>query len=202
MVVTTFRSFLKNCTCDSDHDYTWLNNYSRKSLEAVTVNAENAFRQWAKGISGKPHFKSRQLGDIRFPAPRISRTRNGISSEKIGSLKLKRSLPKCPKDAHYANPVISYDKDKFKYTNNSNDIIQEFIAFIEDLPLLIIDNSYTKDYLESIKNKKESIFKYLDMDFSDDVFDKLIKKYNLEPSNHLVDLLYESLIYEINDSSK
>ena len=94
--------------------------------------------------------------------------------------------------------MISYDIDSFKYTNNSNDLIQEFKVFIEDLPLLIIDNSYTKDYLKSIKNKKESIFKYLDMEFSDDVFDKLIKKYNLEPSNHLVDLLYESLIYESN----
>ena len=92
--------------------------------------------------------------------------------------------------------MISYDIDSFKYTNNSNDLIQEFITFIEDLPLLIIDNSYTKDYLKGIKNKKESIFKYLDMEFSDDVFDKLIKKYNLEPSNHLVDLLYESLIQE------
>lgn len=92
--------------------------------------------------------------------------------------------------------MISYDIDSFKYTNNSNDLIQEFKVFIEDLPLLIIDNSYTKDYLKSIKNKKESIFKYLDMEFSDDVFDKLINKYNLEPSNHLVDLLYESLIQE------
>ena len=92
--------------------------------------------------------------------------------------------------------MISYDIDSFKYTNNSNDLIKEFKVFIEDLPLLIIDNSYTKDYLKSIKNKKESIFKYLDMEFSDDVFDKLINKYNLEPSNHLVDLLYESLIQE------
>ncbi len=94
--------------------------------------------------------------------------------------------------------MISYDIDSFKYTNNSNDLIREFKVFIEDLPLLIIDNSYTKDYLKSIKNEKDSIFKYLDMKFSDDVFDKLIKKYNLEPSNHLVDLLYESLIYESN----
>ena len=92
--------------------------------------------------------------------------------------------------------MISYDIDSFKYSDNSNDLIKEFKVFIEDLPLLIIDNSYTKDYLTNIENKKESIFKYLDMEFSDDVFDKLINKYNLEPSNHLVDLLYESLIQE------
>ena len=39
----------------------------------------------------------------------------------------------------------------------------------------------------------------MDLEISDDVFDKLMKKYNLEPSNHLVDLLYESII---NDSNK
>ena len=110
-----FITVVKNCTCDPDHDYTWLNNYSRQSLNAASAKAENAFKRWAKGIGGRPHFKSRQLGDIRFPAPRIDRTRKGISSEKIGNLKLKRALPKCPKGTHYTNPVISYDKDKNKW---------------------------------------------------------------------------------------
>ena len=34
------------------------------------------------------------------------------------------------------------------------------------------------------------------MEFSDDVIEKLMSKYNLVPSNHIVDLLYEALIYE------
>ena len=34
---------------------------------------------------------------------------------------------------------------------------------------------------------------------SDDVFDKIITKYQLEPSNHLVDLLYEALMFENNN---
>ena len=29
-----------------------------------------------------------------------------------------------------------------------------------------------------------------------------MKKYNLEPSNHLVDLLYEAIIYESNNKTK
>ena len=66
-----------------------------------------------------------------------------------------------------------------------------------DLPLLIIDNSYTRNYLEEFDNKKESIFKYLNLDMSDDVFDRLVNKYNLEASNYLVDLLYEAIIKEI-----
>ena len=107
-----FLTVVKNCRCDPDNDYTWLNNYSRQSLNAASSNAEDAFKRWAKGIGRKPKFKSRLSGDIRFPAPRISRTRNGISSEKIGNLKLRQTLPKCPEGTHYANPVISYDKDK------------------------------------------------------------------------------------------
>ena len=55
-----------------------------------------------------------------------------------------------------------------------------------------------KDLIWKITNKKESVFKYLNLELTDDVFDKLMKKYQLEPSNHLVDLLYEALIFEKN----
>ena len=45
----------------------------------------------------------------------------------------------------------------------------------------------------------EQIYPYLNMEYSTDVFDKIIEKYNLEPSDHLVDLLYEAIIYEGNN---
>ena len=94
--------------------------------------------------------------------------------------------------------MISYDKDMFTYTSEKDTILKEFIKFIDKDKLLIIDNYYTLDYLKNISNKKESVFKYLDLELSDDVFDKLIKKYKLESSNHLVDLLYEALMFEKN----
>lgn len=92
--------------------------------------------------------------------------------------------------------MISYDKENFKYVKRTTTIINKFKKWIEDYDLLIIDNLYTKNYLEGISNKKESIFKYLNMEFSDDVIEELMSKYNLVPSNHIVDLLYEALIYE------
>jgi len=95
--------------------------------------------------------------------------------------------------------MISYDKDMFTYYNDKVSIMKEFEKFIGKDKLIIIDNFYTKDYLNSIKNKKESVFSYLDVVYSDDVFDKLINKYQLEPSNHLVDLLYEALVFEQNN---
>ena len=93
--------------------------------------------------------------------------------------------------------MLDYDNDAFKYAKTTKTIINNFKKFIGDLPLLIIDNSYTRNYLSEIDNKKESVFKYLGLDVSDDVFDKLMNKYGLEPSNYLVDLLYEALIKEL-----
>lgn len=93
--------------------------------------------------------------------------------------------------------MTNYDNDKFTYYNSSKEIKEELKKFIEDLPLLIIDNLYTENYLTDIKNKKESVFKYLNMKYSSDVFEKIIDKYKLESSNYLVDLLYEALIKEL-----
>lgn len=93
--------------------------------------------------------------------------------------------------------MISYDKDKFIYTDKN--ILEIFKEFIEDYDLVIIDNEYTKEYLKDINNKKESIFNLLNMEFNDDIFNSLINKYSLEYSDHLVDLMYESMIYESNN---
>ena len=94
--------------------------------------------------------------------------------------------------------MISYDKEMFTYVDKDL-ILNEFKDYIKKDKILIIDNFYTLDYLKNIDNKKESIFKYLDLEFSNEVFDKIIEKYKLEPSNHLVDLLYEALMFEINN---
>lgn len=98
--------------------------------------------------------------------------------------------------------MISYDSESFKYVADDKEIIDDFKKWIEDYDLLIIDNLYTKSYLGEIENKKESIFKYLDMEYSDDVIDKVIDKYKLEESNYIVDLLYEALIFESNNKQK
>ena len=90
--------------------------------------------------------------------------------------------------------MISYDKDSFTYIDSS--LLEEFKKWIEDYPLLILDEVYTPNYLEEIGNPKEIIYPYLDLEYADDIFEKIMKKYQLEPSNHLVDLLYEAIIYE------
>ena len=63
----------------------------------------------------------------------------------------------------------------------------------------VYNDECAENYLVDISNKKESILKYFDMEFSDDVIDKIIDKYKLENSNYIVDLLYEALIFESNN---
>ena len=74
---------------------------------------------------------------------------------------------------------------------------QSLKKWSEELPLLIIDNRYTNNFLEELPNKKESVSKHLNMDYDeyqDDFIERLIKKYDIEPTDYIVDIIYESLI--------
>lgn len=95
--------------------------------------------------------------------------------------------------------MIQYDSDNFIYVDTTRKIITRFKKWIEDYDLLIIDNIYTKNYLNKLKNKKESIFSYLNLELSDTIIEDMMKKYNLQPSDHIVDLLYEAIIAEENN---
>ena len=97
--------------------------------------------------------------------------------------------------------LVCYDKDDFTYKNSTEEILEDFIKWIGDDKLLIMDNDYTKNYLEGITNEKESIFDKLNMKYNDNIIEEVIRKYKLEPSNYIVDILYEALIYESNKKS-
>lgn len=129
-----------------------------------------------------------------------------ISALKLEGLKLLDRFDYRIKDELIENKdlkeVIQYDKEAFTYVDNPHFIPEKFKSWVKNLPLLIIEDTYTLDYLKDLKNKKELIYPYLNMEHSYDVFNKIIKKYNLEPSNHLVDLLYEAVIYESNNKKK
>ena len=97
--------------------------------------------------------------------------------------------------------MISYDKEIFTYVNNIYFILEKFKKWAKDYPLLLIEENYTPKYLQELKNSKELIYPYLHLEYSKDVFTKIIEKYSLQPSNHLVDLLYEAIIFEGNQKS-
>ncbi len=94
--------------------------------------------------------------------------------------------------------LISYDQDSFTYLNSTGELLNKFSEWSEDLPVYIFDNKYTNNFLATLLNDKVSIASVFDMDYTDDFVELLIKKYNLEPSNYIVDLIYEALIYRSN----
>lgn len=96
--------------------------------------------------------------------------------------------------------IVNYDKDSFTYLDSTEELLTEFEKWCSNLTILILDNKYTNNFLNVIKNKKKSIVSLLNMEYSDDIIDKIIKKYKLETSNYIVDLLYEALIYESNNT--
>lgn len=118
---------------------------------------------------------------------------NGIKLEDRFDYRLDKNKINIPDILNMTN----YDNESFKYVKTTKTLMNNFKKFAGDLPLLIIDNAYTRNYLIELSNKIESVFKYLNLNVNDDVFDKLMNKYGLEPSNYLVDLLYEALIKEL-----
>lgn len=90
--------------------------------------------------------------------------------------------------------IISYDKEAFTYKYSTEEILDDFKEFIKDYPLLIIDNEYTRNYLSDITNKKESLYDYFDIEHKDSIIEELMSKYNIEPTNYIVDIIYESII--------
>lgn len=142
--------------------------------------------------------------------PTRSNSNNGIiaqiSALKLNGIKLEDRFDYRVEDKLIDNEdvlrMIQYDKNMFTYIDNKYFIIEKFKHWAKNYPLLVIEETYTLDYLKELKNKKELIFKYLDVEYGPDVFDKLMIKYKLQPSNHLVDLLYESIIYEGNNKNK
>lgn len=91
--------------------------------------------------------------------------------------------------------MISYDKDKFIYKETTKEILDDFESWSEDYSLLVLNNSYTLKYLENIPNLKKDISSYINIPYSDFIIDEIIQKYGLEPSNYIVDILYEAIIY-------
>jgi hypothetical protein len=89
---------------------------------------------------------------------------------------------------------INYDNDYFKYVDSEEDILSNFKLFSENLPILILDNIYTKDFFNDFNNNFNYITEYLELEYNEHIIEEIMDKYNLEPSNHIVDLLYEALM--------
>lgn len=92
--------------------------------------------------------------------------------------------------------MLSYDKENFTYTDSN--LLQLFKEWCDESVIFYMPDLYTLNYLSDIDNEKVSILSKLDLEYSHEVIDIIMEKYNLAPSNHIVDLLFEALIYNEN----
>lgn len=91
--------------------------------------------------------------------------------------------------------MTDYDNESFTYLDGG--LLDAFKKWLGDDKLLIIDSDWAKEYLSDFPNKT-SVFKYLNMEYSDDVIERMMAKYSLKPSSVIVDLIYEALLFELD----
>ena len=92
--------------------------------------------------------------------------------------------------------MCNYDDEEFEYLATTEEILEKFKSWVGDLPILLIDNTYTLSFLEEITNNKELVFPMLGLEYNSAVMEEMVKKYSLEPSNYMIDLVYEAIIRE------
>ena len=129
-----------------------------------------------------------------------------ISALKLDGIKLEERFDYRVDDKFiendYLRELIQYDKKQFTYVNNIYFIIEKFKQWAKDYPLLLLEEEYTKKYLSEMDNHKELVYPYFDLEFDKEIFNKIIDKYHLQHTEHLVDLVYEAIIYEGNNKNK
>ncbi len=136
--------------------------------------------------------------------PTNSRYKGGqivqLSALKIDKLKLKERFDYRIKEDNITIPqiidFISYDKDSFKYVDTDKEILKKFKKFANNYTLLFLDDIYTPSFFEDFDNNKEQILPYLNLDYSKEIITEIMNKYNIEPTDHIVDILYEALMME------
>lgn len=89
----------------------WLKEISANVPKQAVKDADAAYQRFFKGISGKPHFKSRHKSKPSFYVcyETFLKTKEGFRGEKLGLVKTVSPLPKIPDGKKYSNPRISYD---------------------------------------------------------------------------------------------
>ncbi len=122
-----------------------------------------------------------------------------LSALKLDGIKLLDRFDYRVKDELIGIPdimnLMTYDKDQFTYVDNIYFIIEKFKRWAEDYPILLMEENYTPGYLSELDNKKELIYPYLDMEYSLDIIERIMDKYKIEKTPHLVDILYEAIIF-------
>ena len=103
------RKYINNVLKKTTH--TWLKEVGCNVMKQGLKEASKAWKNYFKGLAGKPKFKSKHKSKPSFYVnyETLKRKQGGFHGEKIGFVKTTEDLPKLPKGKKYSNPRISYD---------------------------------------------------------------------------------------------
>ena len=103
------RKYINNVLKKTTHK--WLSEVGNNVMKQGVRDAEEAYRRYFKGLSGKPCFKSRRRSKISFHVnyESLKRMQGGFHGEKLGFVRTSQPLPKLRKGQKYSNPRISYN---------------------------------------------------------------------------------------------
>lgn len=103
------RKYINNVLKKTTH--TWLSEVGSNVMKQGVRDAEEAYRRYFQGLSGKPSFKSRHRSKISFYVnyESLKWMQGGFHGEKLGFVRTSQPLPKIAKNQKYSNPRISYD---------------------------------------------------------------------------------------------
>lgn len=108
--------FRKQITQLKKNELSWLNEVSNNVAKQAVKDACNAYKNFFKGLSEKPRFKSKRKSKKSFCNDNVklkAKDGNLVNFEKVGWIKTNEQLPI---DVKYSNPRISYD-NKYWYTS-------------------------------------------------------------------------------------
>jgi len=103
------RKYINNVLKKTTH--TWLKEVSSNVMKQAVKDADRAYKNYFKGIVGKPRFKAKHRSTPSFYVnyESLKRKQNGFQGEKLGIVKTSEPLPKLKESEKYSNPHISFD---------------------------------------------------------------------------------------------
>lgn len=115
------RKYINNVLKPTTH--CWLKEVGSNVMKQAVKDADMAYKDFLKGIKGKPKYKSKHKDKLSFYVnyETLTKKNNGFHGEKIGFVKTSEPLPHIPKETKYLNPRITYD-NKYWYLSVVYDV--------------------------------------------------------------------------------
>lgn len=126
------RKYINNVLKKTTHS--WLSEVGSNVMKQGVKDADIAFKNFFKGLSEFPKFKSKHKSQLSFYVNYESLTKQnvGFHGERIGFIRTSEPLPKLRKGEKYSNPRITFD-GKFWYLSVGYDVEAQSVELTDEI---------------------------------------------------------------------